>query len=250
MKPKAKAPKAPSFFNRFNFERKMIADIVKLGQNTPHLWMSFQLDITPLVNNLQNKTEKNLTNLDFPTYFIGATSQVLNQHRGFLGHVNGRRIEVPEQIRLRISSKNVLGRTVSTILTNPHEMEAKAISSILRQLLRSDTAQLLTSQRLFFDLPWWIRSLFYHYWLSSSERKGLVLGNCYLVCNGNTTLDGPITTHTTTPWTLAIYFSDVYSRENRHNVTVSLSADHRILDAYHLKFFAESLEMALKVTAH
>ena len=150
---------------------------------------------------------------------------------------------------MRISSKNIKGRTVSQILTNPHLMSLFDIKNTLKKLVRIKDELLLPQQRLFYNFPWWLRNIFYQYWLSSKQRKELVFGNCYLVCNGPTKLNGPIITHVPSPWALAIYFSTVYRKENRYYITLSLTADHRILDAYHLNFFAECLQEEFKLMA-
>lgn len=228
----------------------MIADVIRLGSKFTNLWMSFEVDITELKENLDLNKEFQYASQEFPPLFILATSRVLDKHPAFLGHVKGEKIELPTNIRMRISSKNIKGRTVSQILTNPHLMSLSNIKNTLKKLVIAKDELLLPQQRLFFSLPWWARNLIYWYWLSSNHRKALVFGNCYLVCNGSTKLNGPIITHVPSPWALAIYFSTVYKKENRYYITLSLTADHRILDAYHLNFFAECLQEEFKLMAN
>ena len=78
-----KQPRIPDFFCQFNYERKMIADVIRLGSKFPNLWMSFEVDITALKENIDSKKEFKYSNQDFPSLFIRATSRILDQHPEF-----------------------------------------------------------------------------------------------------------------------------------------------------------------------
>ena len=233
---------APKFFSEYHYERKMVADAVRLGAMFPNIWMSFQLDVTGLVEVHQQKKLKQ-ESPGLPAYFVLATARILSEHRGFIGHISGEKIKLPANVRMRITSRNVLGRMVSHILTNPQELEVSSIKATLNWLLATEDELILPRQKRFFSLPWWLRKVFYKFWLRSAEKRDLIFGNCYFACNGFSSLSGSFTTHTSSLWGVHLYYSDVYNKDERYFVTLSVSADHRMLDAYHLTFLAECLEI-------
>ncbi len=240
--------KMPVFSKDYDYERKMIADILRVGLKYPSFWMSFQLDITALVEHLQ-KDPSQLENKGLPVRFLMAYAQVIAEHPEYIGQVIGNKIEIPEEIRIRISSRNVKGRTVSTILKNPHEMSGQALTTEFKRLILKKDSVLSPQQKRFFYLPWWVRSMFYQYWASSTKLKGYIFGHSYFACNGKSTLNGPFTSHNHSPFSIGVYFSDTFQRDGKHWVSISITADHRIMDAYHLTFLAEKIEDELRKMA-
>lgn len=234
---------------RYNYERKMIADILRLGKRYPNLWMNFELEVSALAA-LQKDTSKNRNFPGFTTCFFMAYAQVLKRNPGFMAQVKGHKIIPPEDVRVRVSSRNVIGRTVSVVVANPEEMNAMEVQRLFKKLLLRRDALLSPLQQTFFQLPWLMRYCFYWYWMRSAQYRGEVFGYAYFASNGNANLSGTFTAHTPGPGAIGAYFSNVVQREGRYWVTMSITADHRILDAYHLTKLAEEMEQALNQMAH
>lgn len=244
--------------SKISASQKMVGDAVRMGKRIPYIHSLIELDGSTVRKNIAAHRAANKKPISLNAYLIKACSLAV--------------AAMPDIQRMKTwRNKTVTFSDVDVFA--PYEVNQEASNELKHVILRKVneksiwevydkinqaplSLELPTAKRVFFKLPWFLRSWFYRYWMAIPKIRKAYFGTVYISSCLQFSKVGPMWGIPLPMHSLGIFIGTLSKRtelingqpQNKEVIHVTISLDHRIGNGADIGRLAQRLKHILEHT--